>query len=120
MKILKKKTTRNHHAAHCGSPDINLPKVSERCYQDLFNNASDAIFICDLKGNTIEVNEAAVTLTGYKRNELTGMNVSEFLTAESFKATMKKQKALLEDEAATQRYELEIIRKDGVRRNMES
>ena len=48
------------------------------------------------------------------------MNVSEFLTAESFKATMKKQKALLKDETATQRYELEIIRKDGGRRNMES
>jgi len=48
------------------------------------------------------------------------MNVSEFLTAESFKTVMKEQKALLKDETATQRYELEIIRKDGGRRNMES
>ncbi|GAJ10659.1 unnamed protein product, partial [marine sediment metagenome] len=51
---------------------------------------------------------------------LKGMNASEFLTAESFKAVMEKQKALLEDETASQRYELEIIRKDGVRMNAES
>jgi len=120
MKILNKKTGKKLNTAHHGSPDINLSKVSERCYQDLFNNASDAIFIRDLKGNITEVNEAAVTLTGYTHNELIGMNVSEFLTAESFKATMKKQKALLEDETATQRYELEIVRKDGVRLSAES
>ena len=120
MGKLNKKTGKKPNTAHHGSPDINLSKVSARRYQDLFNNASDAIFIRDLKGNTIEVNEAAVTLTGYTHNELTRMNVSEFLTAESFKETMKKQKALLEDETAPQRYELEIIRKDGVRLSAES
>ena len=121
MGRLNKKTGKKLNTAQHESLDtINLSKVSERRYQDLFNNASDAIFIRDLNGNIIEVNEAATALTGYTHNELTGMNASEFLTAESFKATMKKQKALLEDEAANQRYELEIIRKDGVRRNMES
>ncbi|MBA7692098.1 hypothetical protein ES703_100656 [subsurface metagenome] len=121
MKMLNKKTSRNPHRAHHESPDVtNLSKVSARRYQDLFNNASDAIFIRDLKGNIIEVNEAAATLTGYTHNELIRMTVSEFLTVASFKLVMKKQKALLEDETATQRYELEIIRKDGVRRNMES
>ena len=121
MGRLNKKTSRNPHTAHHESPDIiNLSKVLAGRYQDLFNNASDAIFIRDLKGNITEVNKAAATLTGYTHNELTGMNASEFLTAESFKLIMKKQKALLEDETATQRYELEIIRKDGVRRNMES
>lgn len=121
MARLKKKTDRNPHTAHCESPDIiNLSQVSARCYQNLFNNASDAIFIRDLKGNIIEVNEATVTHTGYTHNELTRMNVSEFLTAESFKLIMERQKALLEDETATQRYELEIIRKDGVRMNAES
>ncbi len=121
MKMLNKKTSRNLHTAQHDSPDsINLSKVLARRYQDLFNNASDAFFIRDLKGNIIEVNEAATTLTGYTHNELTGMTVSEFLTVESFKAVMEKQKALLEDETASQRYELEIIRKDGVRMNAES
>jgi len=121
MGKLNKKTGKKLNTANHDPPDsFNLHGVSARRYQDLFNNASDAIFIRDLKGNITEVNEAAATLTGYKRNELTGMNVSEFLTAESFKLIMKKQKALLEDETASQRYELEIIRKDGVRMNAES
>ena len=121
MERLNKKTGKKLNTVQYQSLDtINLSKVSERRYQDLFNNASDAIFIRDLKGNIIEVNEGAVTLTGYTHNELTGMNASEFLTAESFKLIMKKQKALLEDEAANQRYELEIIRKDGVRLSAES
>ena len=121
MGRLNKKTSRNPHTAHHESPDIiNLSKVLAGRYQDLFNNASDAIFIRDLKGNITEVNKAAATLTGYTHNELTGMNASEFLTAESFKLIMKKQKALLKDETANRRYELEIIRKDGVRMNAES
>ncbi|GAI81210.1 unnamed protein product, partial [marine sediment metagenome] len=98
MEWSKEKAGKKLNTAQHESLDTsNLSKVSERRYQDLFNNASDAIFIRDLKGNITEVNEAAVTLTGYPRNELTGMNVSEFLTTESFKATMKKQKALLKD-----------------------
>jgi len=121
MEWLKRETAGNLHTAqHQPEGKGTLVKVSETCYQDLFNNASDAIFIRDLKGNIIEANEAAVTLTGYTHNELTGMNASEFLTTESFKLVMKKQKALLGDESATQRYELEIIRKDGVRMNAES
>lgn len=121
MGRLKKKTGRNLHTAHGESQDfINLFKASESLYQDLFNNAGDAMFIYDLKGNIIEVNEAAVTLIVYTHDELTRTNISEFLTADSYKLTMKKQKALLEDETATQRYELQLIRKDGVSRNAES
>ncbi|GAH80748.1 unnamed protein product, partial [marine sediment metagenome] len=121
MEWSKEKTGKKLNTAQHESLDsFNLPEVSERRYQDLFNNASDAIFIRNLNGNIIEVNEAAITLTGYTRNELAGMNVSEFLTAESFKTIMKEQKALLKDETATQRYELKIIRKDGVRMNTES
>ena len=56
----KEKAGRNLHTAHRESQDlINLFKASEMCYQDLFNNASDAIFIRNLKGNIIEVNVQA-------------------------------------------------------------
>jgi len=121
MEWLKEKTSEKPNAAqHEFSDNFNLLEVSARHYQDLFNNASDAIFIRDLKGNIAEVNEAAITLTGYTHDELLGMNVSEFLTAESFKKAMKKQQALLEDASANQRYDLEIIRKGGVRLSAES
>jgi len=96
MGRLNKKTGKKLNTANHDSPDsFNLPEVSARRYQDLFNNASDAIFIRDLKGKITEVNEAAATLTGYTHNELKGMNVSEYLAVESFKLVMKKQKAML-------------------------
>jgi len=88
-------------------------KKSERRYRDLFDSASDAIIIRNLEGNIFEVNEAASELTGYTIEELTSMNISQFLTPESFETTMDKQSKQLEGEAASQRYELELIRKDG-------
>ena len=88
-------------------------RKSERRYRDLFNSASDAIIIRDLDGNIFEVNASASELTGYTVGELTAMNISQFLTPESFEMTMEKQKSQLEGEAASQRYELELIKKDG-------
>jgi PAS domain S-box-containing protein len=88
-------------------------KKSESRYRDLFNSASDAIIIRDLDGNIFEVNESASELTGYTVDKLTKMNISQFLTPKSFETTMEKQQSQLEGEAASQRYELELIRKDG-------
>ena len=66
-------------------------KQSESRYRDLFNSASDAILIRDLEGNIFEVNQAASELTGYTADELVKMNISEFLTPESFDIAMKMQ-----------------------------
>ncbi len=88
-------------------------KESESRYRDLFSSASDAIIISDLEGNIVEVNEAASDLTGYAVAELAMMNVRQFLTAESFEIAMGRQRRLLNGETASERYELEIIKKDG-------
>jgi diguanylate cyclase (GGDEF)-like protein/PAS domain S-box-containing protein len=45
-------------------------KESENRYRTLFDNASDAIFIHDLKGNFLEVNQIACKKLGYQREEL--------------------------------------------------
>ena len=90
-------------------------KQSESRYRDLFNSASDAILIRDLEGNIFEVNQAASELTGYTADELVKMNISEFLTPESFDIAMEMQQKWLEGKTTSQRYELEIIRMDGTR-----
>jgi PAS domain S-box-containing protein len=95
-------------------------KESESRYRDLFERASDGIFVHDLEGNIIEVNWAAAALTGYAANELTEMNTSQLLSNESLKLAMERQQALLKGETDTQRYELELVRKDGTRRIIES
>jgi len=88
---------------------------SERRYRDLFNSASDALLIRDLEGNILEVNRAVSDITGYTEMELTEMNISQFLTPESVDITIERQQRQLKGEVASQRYELELIRKDGMR-----
>lgn len=46
---------------------------SERRYRELFNSASDAIFIHDLEGRFLEVNRVACERLGYSREELLQM-----------------------------------------------
>jgi PAS domain S-box-containing protein len=88
---------------------------SERRYRDLFNGASDALCIRDLKGNILEVNRAMSDITGYTEMELTRLHISQILTPESVDITMERQQRRLKGEIAGQRYELELIRKDGMR-----
>ncbi len=97
-----------------------LLRASEARYRDLFDSASEAIFIHDLEGNIVEANQAAAMLTGYRVEELARMNMSQLLSAESLESDMERQQGLLEGTAATQRYELELITRDGAKRTIES
>jgi PAS domain S-box-containing protein len=92
-----------------------LLMASEARYKELFNSASDALYIRDLAGNILEVNKAMSEITGYSDEELTHMNISQILTPESFGITMERQQRQLKGEVGSQRYELELIREDETR-----
>lgn len=93
----------------------------EKQYRSLFENASDGILIRHLDGNIVMANKAMANLTGYTVEELAKMNISKFLTPQSFEIAMKRQKHLTENrKTAGQRYELDMIRKDGTQRVTES
>jgi PAS domain S-box-containing protein len=52
--------------------------TAERKYRELFNHASDAIFIADVKtGTIIDCNKQAEKLTGMLKTEIIGMNQSK-------------------------------------------
>ncbi len=87
--------------------------ISERNYRQLFENASDAIWVNDLEGNITAANEAAARLVGYNLEELKRMNVREFLSSESLDLTGKIRQKLLEKEPVEQPYEQHMVRKDG-------
>jgi len=53
--------------------------ASEKRYRELFESASDAIWLQDDQGRLIEANAACARLTGYERDELVGRSVSRFL-----------------------------------------
>ena len=95
-------------------------KESESRYRDLFESASDAILVRDLKGYIIEANQAASDLTGYTLDELANMSISTFLFGRSFELTMERQQALLQGGASAERHDLELIRKDGTRATIEA
>ncbi len=58
-------------------------KKSEEKYRSYIDSAPDGVFIADETGRYIEVNEAACRLTGYSKEELLKMSISEILSPES-------------------------------------
>ncbi|MBN8673326.1 MAG: PAS domain S-box protein [Chitinophagales bacterium] len=57
-------------------------KQSEDRYRNLFERASDTIVIHDLKGDILEINQAATDYSGFSKGELKNMNVADLLFKE--------------------------------------
>jgi len=57
----------------------NYREHPEGKYADLFENANDAIFVLDKKQNYIDVNQKAVELFGYSREEFLQLNVRDVI-----------------------------------------
>jgi PAS domain S-box-containing protein len=58
-------------------------RISEERYRGLFENSSDAIFVCSTTGRIISVNQACEQLTGYTQKELSTTAIYELFPAES-------------------------------------
>jgi PAS domain S-box-containing protein len=86
---------------------------SRRILDEVFANASDAIWVHDMEGNITFANKACAELTGYSISKLTSKNVRPFLTLESLILAKKVKDRLLRGEAMEYRYEQRLIRKDG-------
>ena len=88
-------------------------ELSRRNYEDLFTNASDAIWIHDMEGRLTLANKACETLTGYTISELIDKSASHFLAPEGLTIARQVKERLLRGEAMEQRYEQQLTRKDG-------
>jgi diguanylate cyclase (GGDEF)-like protein/PAS domain S-box-containing protein len=81
----------------------------------LVEQASDAIFIADYKGQCLDVNAAGCKLLGYTREEIQKMNVSDFakfsLDGPTKSKEFQKKKTLI--------IEGEVFCKDGTLKNVE-
>ena len=49
--------------------------VDRENFENLFNSINDFLFILDLKGNIVEINNAVVTFLGYSKEDLKGKSV---------------------------------------------
>ena len=87
---------------------------SEEQYRYLFENANDAIFTIDLKGNFTTLNKAAELLSGYLRGEALQKNIADVLPPEHLGTARAMLTSKLTGGDPT-RYEVELLTKDGRR-----
>ena len=85
---------------------------SEKKFRNIFDSTSDAIFIHDLEGRFLEVNQTACKRLGYTREELLQMTPMEIDGAES--ALLAKERINALKEVQQQVFEVTHRRKDGV------
>ena len=89
----------------------NVIKQSELRYRSLLENASDAIYIVDDKGNFTEANESTCRMTGYSKQELLQLNVEDIVDPDQLKIDPVIHGNYLADQSLTR--ERRIARKDG-------
>ena len=99
-----------HDVTHLKRTEDELQK-SERKYRTLVENSPDSIFLCDLQGRILEVNESACTVHGYSREELLTMRVDQICPA----IPAEDRTARWDTYHTGYRYSLETthLRKDG-------
>ena len=49
----------------------------ERNYREIFNSSTDAIFIHDLEGKILDVNDSMLKMYGYKREDIDTINIAD-------------------------------------------
>jgi len=88
-------------------------RISERSYRELFENASDAIWVHDLNGRILALNSALEKLTGYKRDDLIGANVSMLLPSHDMTKVDREAHDKVLGGERTGTLEQELVKEDG-------
>lgn len=89
----------------------NELKKSQSYLNAIFNSVSDAIFIHDVYGNIMDVNETAISMFGYSRNELATMNVNDIACKNQF-ATEFNIRNLVNEARSKNPFIVELIGKN--------
>jgi PAS domain S-box-containing protein len=87
-------------------------KKSEEKYRQLIEQASDAIYILNYEGRFTNVNESMCKMTGYSREELLQMTVTELIDPEQLKTDPLKYVSPSAPETTTVR-ERRFVHKSG-------
>lgn len=86
---------------------------SERKFRDLFETASDIIFIIDFEGKLISANAAAYKRYGYKRSERESINIRELVEPSFLPVVSEKIKGIHDGDINTGAFELLTCTKQG-------
>ena len=100
-------------AAQPAMPHQERRKFPADMYRMLYHNAGDAIFVADVNGNFIEVNQEACNYVGYSREELLRMRLEQLNPPESASESSGHLQQILKEGVAS--YESIHVHRDGTR-----
>lgn len=92
--------------------DVTAKREAERRYQALFEQSNDAVFILDLEGRHLQVNQRAAEMLGYQPDEVVGLTSKALVVPEEAAASQNILQRLLAGERIAP-YERTFRRKDG-------
>ena len=92
-----------------------IEKISEKPGM-LIENVIEGISIVDPEENLIFLNQAFADMSGYKKDELIGVNLRKLVSEEDFKKI--RRQTHIRRKGKVSRYELVLYRKDGQPRNV--
>jgi diguanylate cyclase len=108
----------NFKQTHCILQDITRQKqsevelrASEVKYSNYIENAPNAVCVVNEDGHYVEVNKAAMAITGYDRDELLQMTISDLTSEESREVALHAFDRLKRTGHLSE--ELTFVRKDG-------
>lgn len=94
--------------------EMGSAQASEERYRELFENSRDAIYVHDLGGRYVLVNQAAEQLSGYQRDEILGKHYSNFIAPRHLKEARENFCRKLDVPIETT-YEAEVVCRNGAR-----
>jgi PAS domain S-box-containing protein len=89
----------------------------EQQYRSIFEATSDGLVITDLEGQIVDINPAAITMSGYTRSEVAQLRPSDFIARER-RESFRRLLALVRD---SERLEIQTLgqRRDGSQFDLE-
>ena len=90
-------------------------RSSQQLYFDLFHNANDVVYTHDLTGRYTSLNAIGQQITGYKPEEIAGVDFRSLASAEDVELAYRMLRKKLDGEATNTVYELSIKAKDGTK-----
>jgi PAS domain S-box-containing protein len=89
--------------------------ASEIRYRELFENVTDIVYLHDLSGRLLEVNEAVVRASGYPRDELLAMSVHDLVAPEERDRLIQMVRRLATGEKQVESLVAEFVSREGNR-----
>ena len=86
---------------------------SEERYIGLFERSFELVYLCDLEGNFIDANKAALESLGYEKKDINTLNFISLLDKDQLPVALKKMKEILETGSQKKETEYRLIKKNG-------